>query len=369
MIVLVVNAGSSSLKLRMLGPDDTVLAEEHVESWEPTDAAATEEALTRIGSVRVPEAVGHRVVHGGERFVEPTLLDDAVEKEVRLLTPLAPLHQPAALAGIEGARTVFPAVPSVACFDTAYHATMPAEAATYALPAEWRDRWPLRRFGFHGLSHSYAARRSAEMLGRGERGFRVLTCHLGAGASLCASLDGRCVDTTMGFTPLEGLVMSTRSGSVDPGLVLWLITEAGLPATEVARGMERQSGLTGLAGTGDMRELLEARSAGDARARFAIDVYLHRFAQGAAAMTASLSGLDAVAFTGGVGENAPFVRSEAAARLTYMGVAIDPGANEQAIGIDARIGASDAGIETVVIAAREDLVIAHQTRATVGTAT
>lgn len=369
MIVLVVNAGSSSLKLRLLGPDDVVLAEEHLEAWDPGDTAATEAAMTRIGSIEAPDAVGHRVVHGGVRFLAPTLLDDAVEKEIRLLTPLAPLHQPASLAGIDGSRTTFPAAPSVACFDTAYHATMPAEAATYALPAEWRDRWPLRRFGFHGLSHGYAARRAAEMLGRDERGFRVVTCHLGAGASLCASLDGRSVDTTMGFTPLEGLAMATRSGSVDPGLVLWLVTEAGLPATEVAEGMERRSGLAGLAGTGDMRELIEARSAGDARARLAIDVYLHRFAAEAAAMTASLSGLDALAFTGGVGENAPEIRAEAGARLAHLGVAIDPERNEAAVETDADVGAARAAIRTFVIAAREDLEIARQTRDTVTVAT
>lgn len=365
MIVLVVNAGSSSLKLRMLGPGDTVLADEHIESWLPGDAAATEEALTRIGSVQAPAAIGHRVVHGGDRFVAPTLLDDAVEKGIRLLTPLAPLHQPAALAGIEGARTVFPDLPSVACFDTAYHATMPAEAATYALPAEWRDRWPLRRFGFHGLSHGYAARRAAEMVEEGAPGFRVVTCHLGAGASLCASLDGASKDTTMGFTPLEGLVMATRSGSVDPGLVLWLITEAGMPAAEVVEGLERRSGLSGLAGTSDMRRLLVARSRGDETARLAFDVYAHRLAAGIGAMAASLGGIDALAFTGGVGENAPEIRIEAADRLAHLGVGVDPARNKTAVGRDEEIGRGGAAVRTLVIAAREDLEIARQTRATV----
>jgi acetate kinase len=365
MNVLVVNAGSSSLKLRLLGPGDEVMGDELIEDWDPADVTDTEEAMRRIERIGEPRAIGHRVVHGGERFVAPTVLDESVEKEIRLLTPLAPLHQPAALAGIKAVASVFPGIASVACFDTAYHATIPSEAATYALPAEWRERWPLRRFGFHGLSHGYAARRSAELVGRAEPGFRVVTCHLGAGASLCASRDGRSVDTTMGFTPLEGLVMETRSGSVDPGLVLWLITHAGVPAGQVAEALERESGLTGLAGTGDMRALLHARAAGDDAATLALDVYGHRLAAQIAAMTASLGGIDALAFTGGVGEHAAAVRAEAAERLAYLGVVVDVAMNEAAVGVDADIGALDAAVRTVVVVAREDLEIARQTRSVV----
>lgn len=363
MRILVVNAGSSSLKLRLLDTDDEVLADEHLERWDPADTEATVKAMRRFDQ---PEAIGHRIVHGGDRFIAPTVIDDDVEKEIRLLTPLAPLHQPAALAGIDGIHAVFPGVPSVACFDTAYHATIPAEAATYALPAAWRKRWSLRRFGFHGLSHAYTARRTAAMVQPAAAGFRVVTCHLGAGASLCAARDGRSVDTTMGYTPLEGLVMATRSGSVDPGLVLWLIIEAGLSPAEVGDALEMQSGLTGLAGTGDMRALLQARAEGQEAATLAIDVYLHRLAREVAAMTAALGGLDALAFTGGVGENSPEVRAEVVSRLGYLGVAVDPSNNESAVGVDADIGAPGAPARTVVVEAREDLEIALQTRAVLG---
>ncbi len=363
MKILVVNAGSSSLKLRLLDRNDSVLGEEHVEDWDPEDEAVTEKALRRFERLGEPEAVGHRVVHGGERFSAPTLLDDVVEEEIRRLAPLAPLHQPAALAGIAGVRAVFPDIPSIACFDTAYHATIPIEAATYALPASWRERWPLRRFGFHGLSHGYAARRSAELVARSASGFRVVTCHLGAGASLCASRDGRSVDTTMGFTPLEGLVMERRSGSVDPGLLLWLITDTELSAAEVSDGLTYESGLTGLAGTGDMRSLLDARTAGNPAAAFAVAVYLHRLVREIAAMTASLGGIDALTFTGGVGENAPEVRAGVAARLAYLGVEVDRAKNTAAIEVDGEIGATSAPVRTLVVEAREDLEIARQTRA------
>ncbi len=219
--VLTVNAGSSSLKLRLVGGDDEVLSACDVDPWDGRSVPEVDELLADA------DAVGHRVVHGGTELTGPTRLDDAVLGRIEALTSLAPLHQPRSLAAIDAVRSVLPDVPSVACFDTAFHAILPAVAATYAVPATWRQRWPLRRFGFHGLSHQYAVGRAAELAGGAPAGWRVVTCHLGAGASLCATLDGRSVDTTMGFTPLEGLVMATRSGSVDPGLVLWLQTEGG----------------------------------------------------------------------------------------------------------------------------------------------
>src|SRR5664279_3945294 len=219
-LILVVNAGSSSLKLRLLGSDDALLASTDL-SPDGALAAVLADWADRFGAV---DAVGHRVVHGGSRYVRPVLVDDAVTAALHDLTPLAPLHQPASLAGLAAVSAVLPDVPAVACFDTAFHADMPAAAATYAVPADWRERLGVRRYGFHGLSHAYAARRVAGLLARTTGGLRVVTCHLGSGASLAAVRDGRSVDTTMGFTPLEGLVMGTRSGSVDPGLVLWLQT-------------------------------------------------------------------------------------------------------------------------------------------------
>jgi acetate kinase len=342
--VLVVNAGSSSLKLRLLGPGDELEAERDLSPDDHAGLAAV------AAEWRHPDAIGHRVVHGGDRFREAVRIDDDVVAALRELVDLAPLHQPAALAGIEAVGEALPGVPAIACFDTAFHATLPAAAATYALPREWRERFGLRRFGFHGLSHAYASRRAAAP--------RVVSCHLGAGASLAAVRDGRCVDTTMGFTPMEGLVMATRSGSVDPGLVLWLLRH-GLDADALERGLDREGGLRGLAGDADMRAVL-ARD--DDEARLAVEVYVHRLRAAIAAMAAALDGLDALVFTGGVGEHAAVVRARAAAGLGFLGVALDADANAEASG-DAEIGAPGAAARTLVVTAREDLEVARQTRA------
>lgn len=356
--VLTVNAGSSTFKLRLLDGDDDVLAEQTIDPWDGTaQLDGLDERVLRA------DAVGHRVVHGGGDFVAPTVVDDGVLARIEALTPLAPLHQPRALAGIRAVGHALPAaIPTVACFDTAFHATLVAAAAMYALPAEWRRRWPLRRFGFHGLSHQYACRRGAELAGRDLDGLRVVTCHLGAGASLCASVGGRSVDTTMGFTPLEGLVMATRSGSVDPGLVLWLLGQGGLTVDAVTEGLERSSGLAGLSGTsGDMRQVMAAVAGGDEAASLAVDVYLHRLVQHVAAMAAAARGLDVLVFTGGVGEHQPAIREAAANRLPFLGVAVDRGRNA-ATTSDGDISLDGADVRTVVVTAREDLEIARQVR-------
>jgi acetate kinase len=293
-----------------------------------------------------------------------------VRRRLESLTDLAPLHQPKSLAALDAVTEVLPDSPAVACFDTAFHATIPEAAATFALPAEWRARWTLRRYGFHGLSHAYVSRRAAELTGHpgpgAPGGLRVVTCHLGAGASLAAVHGGRSVDTTMGFTPLDGLVMATRSGSVDPGLVLWLEEHAGMPPRELAATLENRSGLTGLAGTGDMREVLSRAVAGDARAVLGRDVYLHRLRASVAAMAAALGGLDVLVFTGGVGENSPEIRSRAAGGLSFLGVAVDETRNtlERADrgGEDWEITAARGAARTFVIAAREDRQIAGEVR-------
>jgi acetate kinase len=271
------------------------------------------------------------------------------------------LHQPRALAGIRATAALLPGVPAVACFDTAFHATLPPAAATYALPSDWRERFGLRRYGFHGLSHAWASRRAGELLGRPVDSLRLVTAHLGAGASLCAVHAGRSVDTTMGFTPLEGLVMATRSGDVDPGLVLWLLEHGGLTAAEVAEGLESRAGLLGLSGrSGDMRDVLAGVDEGDPRARLAYEVWLFRLVAAVAAMAAAMGGVDGLVFTAGIGEHSPRARADACARLGFLGVAVDGNANGGAQA-DAVIGEG-----VVVVTAREDRQIASEVRAVVG---
>jgi acetate kinase len=361
--ILVVNAGSSSVRLRLLGNDDRVLG-----GWDlpvPTGTIDRGELAATLRGQARPDAIGHRIVHGGHRYLGPALLDAGVERELRLLVDLAPLHQPKSLDALEAVNSLYPDVPAVASFDTAFHAAMPAAATTYALPREWRERWDLRRFGFHGLSHAYASERAGAMLGRPVETLRIVTCHLGAGASLAAVAGGRSVDTTMGFTPLEGLVMATRSGSVDPGLLLWLQDHVGMPSQELAATLEHCSGLLGLAGTSDMQAVIARSEAGDEPATLALAVYIHRLRAGIAAMAAAMDGLDVLVFTGGVGEHAPVVRAAAGAGLGFLGIRIDPAADARTVApgeLDREISARGAVVRTLVIEAREDLQIAHEVR-------
>jgi acetate kinase len=353
--VLVVNAGSSSLKLRMLDGDDHVVASG---DEPPDDRDALQRFVSSGGAV---DAVGHRVVHGGHDMVQPCRVDAEVLARLEALVPLAPLHQPAAIAGIRSLQRLLPDVPSVACFDTAFHATISTAASTYPLPREWRDRFGLRRFGFHGLSHAYAARRAGEVLGRPVH--RLVTCHLGAGSSIAAVVDGRGVDTTMGFTPNEGVPMATRSGSVDVGMLTWLL-DAGLPEPELADGLQHRSGLLGLAGTADMREVEAAAGAGQPDAVVAREVWLHRVTQAIAAMATSAEGIDALVFTGGIGEHSADLRGGIAERLTWLGVALDRDAN--GLRGDREITGIGASVRSAVIEAREDIEIARGTRAAIG---
>ncbi len=363
MHILVVNAGSSSVKLRLL--------DEYDEVSESADLAADSNGFDvgqLTGVLRRwprPDAIVHRIVHGGREFLGAVRIDERVTTQLRALTELAPLHQPKSLAGLDAVTRLLPDVEAVACFDTAFHATLPDAAATYALPREWRERYGVRRYGFHGLSHSYCSRRAAELVGQPAEALRIVTCHLGAGASLAAVVDGRSVDTTMGFTPLDGLVMATRSGSVDPGLVLWLEEHEGVSAHEIATALETRSGLTALAGTGDLARIEERARGGDPDAVLAVAVYLHRLVGGIAAMAAAAGGVDVLAFTGGVGEHSPSIRQNVAERLAWLGVALDPVANAAADG-DADISAVSASRDlapgTVVVTAREDVEMAHQAR-------
>ena len=356
MQVLVVNAGSSSLKLRLLDDHDGVLRSADL----PGDSDRHELAAA-FNAWGAPDAIGHRIVHGGTTFTGPVLVDDAVRRKLGALTDLAPLHQPKSLAALDAVTAQWPDVPAVASFDTAFHSTIPAATATYAVPLEWRERYGIRRYGFHGLSHSYCSHRAADILGRPLADLRVISCHLGAGASLAAVLDGRSVDTTMGFTPLEGLVMATRSGTVDPGIVLWLEEHEHLSPHEVATSLEERSGLTALAGSGDMREVEAAAERADPDAMLALDVYTHRLAGGIGAMSVATGGVDVLVFTGGVGENSATVRRRAAERLGFLGVAIDVDHNDTARE-DCDITATGAPVRTLVITSREDIQIAGEVR-------
>lgn len=358
------NAGSSSLKVSVVDEGDAVVADSEFEVAE--GRLDSSQLATAIHDMPGIEAVGHRVVHGGPRYTRSVRLDGEVIKYLVSITDLAPLHLPAALAGIAAARELLPRVPGVACLDTAFHARMPEAASTYAVPDEWRQRYGIKRYGFHGFSHAYASRRASEMLGRSAHELRVVTCHLGAGASLAAVRGGRSVDTTMGFTPLEGLVMATRSGTVDPGALLYLERHAGMSEPQLTEALDRGGGLLGLAGTGDMREILRRIAGGDDVAELAFDVYVHRLRGLIASMAAAMNGLDVLVFTGGVGENAAPVRASAATGLKFLGVAIAEEANAN-VDADSDISAMEASVPTLVIKARENVEVAREVRRVLAT--
>lgn len=363
MRVLVLNAGSSSLKLSLVGDGEVIVAERDFDVTEGGVGGARIAPVVRdMGEV---DAVGHRIVHGGSRYDRSVRLDREVVHYLEGLTDLAPLHLPAALAAIAAVAEAMPGVPGIACFDTAFHSHMPDAASTYAIPEAWRERYGIRRYGFHGLSHAYASRRAAEMLRIPSAELRVVTCHLGAGASLAAVVGGQSVDTTMGFTPLEGLVMATRSGTVDAGLLFYLERHAGLTSPDLEEALDRGGGLLAIAGTPDMREVLRRMDDHDDRARLAFAVYIHRLRGLIASMAAAMNGLDALVFTGGVGENSARVRASAADGLDFLGVMVDPARNEN-VQPDHDVSADGSAVRTLVIKAHEDLEVAREVRKVLG---
>jgi acetate kinase len=364
--VFVLNAGSSSIKYTVLAVESgTLVADGIVErigvpGGVPDHATALARVLAEIGDTAI-DAVGHRVVHGGERFTDATVIDDDVEAAIEQLIELAPLHNPAGLAGIRAARAALPDVPHVAVFDTAFHATIPVEAATYAIDADLAARHGIRRYGFHGTSYQYVSRVAAETLGRGLGELRMIVLHLGNGASMAAIRGGRSVDTSMGLTPLEGLVMGTRSGDLDPAIPFHLHRVAGLTIDELDDLLNRRSGMLGLSGHADMREVIDAAAGGDESAALALEVYLHRIRHYIGAYAAVLGGLDALVFTAGVGENSDVVRAGAVRGLEFLGIAIDPAANA-ARGDTARIiSAADSPVAVLIVPTDEELEIARQT--------
>jgi acetate kinase len=329
--VLVVNAGSTSLKLSLVDDRD--------ESY----------PVSSLQDAPPAEAIGHRVVHGGDRFAEPTLIDDDVVADLERLVELAPLHNRAALEAIRTTKELMPDVPQIAVFDTAFHRTLPEVAKTYALPERFRARG-IHRFGFHGLSVQWVSERV--------RVDRLVVCHLGGGSSVTAVRDGSSIDTTMGFTPLEGVPMATRAGSLDPGALLYLLRH-GVSVAELEEALDHESGLTGLAGTGDVAALEADPSSA---AALALDVYCYRIAQAVAGMASALGGLDAIAFTAGVGEHSARVRAEICARLGFCGVVLDDAANTRAKG-ETAIAATGSSVGVHVVPAREDVVVARAVRA------
>jgi acetate kinase len=365
--VLVLNCGSSSVKYQLLDGERTVAKGLVERIGEPDgDAEDHTAALRRVmDSVDLTGlvAVGHRVVHGGAEFSGPTVIDDDVVAAVERLVPLAPLHNPGALAGIAVARRLLPDVPQVAVFDTAFHATIPPEGVTYAIDAAVAARHGVRRYGFHGTSHAYVARRTGQLLGLDPARANVITLHLGNGASACAVAGGRSVATSMGMSPQAGLVMGTRSGDVDPTVVFHLHRVAGLPIDEIERLLTRGGGLLGLSGDNDMRAVQQRRAAGDPAAVLAFDVYCRRITEYVGAYLAVLGHLDAITFTAGVGENSPAVRAAALAGLTGLGITVDPARNELGGPV---ISPDGSPVAVCVVPTAEELEIAVQARSVLG---
>jgi len=389
MKILVCNAGSSSLKFSLFEAKKEVLLAEGSIDWtsvptqlifqsrgqpevrEELDLQEHKDALVRIlddlqAGPLAPlkdlsdlHAVGHRVVHGGEHYITAVMITSAVERTIEDLAELAPLHNLASLDGIRAVNHVLPGIFQVAVFDTAFHATLPAAVRTYAVPQMWTHKWGLRRYGFHGLSHSYCATRAAEMLG--QTNAKLIIAHLGNGASVSAVRNGICIDTSMGFTPMEGLVMGTRSGSVDPGMILHVLRHKGVSVQELDDALNKESGLLGLSGFScDMREIIAA-SRDKPEARLALEVYVHRLRQTIGAMSASLGGVDALVFTAGVGEHSAEIRKRTCAKLTHLGIDLDLAANALRKP-DCDVATRESDARVLVISTREDLTIVRETR-------
>jgi acetate kinase len=371
-VVLVINSGSSSLKYQLIEPNSgRSLADGTVEQiGEPSSPVADHDAALRLAFDQLAEAgidlktcglvaVGHRVVHGGATFYQPTVVDDTVITKLKQLSPLAPLHNPPAVQGIEVARKMLPDVPHIAVFDTAFFHHLPAAAATYAIDRELAEKWRIRRYGFHGTSHQYVSERAAAFLGRPLDTLNQIVLHLGNGASASAIAGGKPVDTSMGLTPLEGLVMGTRSGDIDPSIVSYLHREAKMSVDDVESMLNHRSGMLGLAGELDFRRLAEMIESGDSSAQLAYDVFIHRLRKYIGAYLAVLGRTDVVSFTAGIGENVAAVRRDALSGLSELGIEIDEHRNSQFANDARRISAGTSPIAVLVIPTDEELAIAR----------
>jgi len=369
---LVLNAGSSSFKWSLLDAATEAVEGEGNDRWREGAEPAQQvlETLHRLPGSEAIDAVGHRLVHGGSRFRATVRIDAEARRDLAALAELDPLHTARAIAGIDAAFAAFPGLPQIAAFDTGFHGTLPDESAFYPVPWEWTEKYGLRRYGFHGLSVAYAARRAGELLGASPE--RLIVCHLGSGCSVSAVRAGRSLDTSMGFTPLEGVMMATRSGTVDPGLLLYLLKDHGISVAELDEALNRRSGLLGVSGiSADFREVLAATDAAEAgevgarRARLAYAMFLHRLKRMVGAMMGVLSGLDALLFTGGIGEGSARLRRDVAAAFAFAGLELDLRKNEAAPG-DADVASAGSKVRALVVTAREDLTILREMRRLLG---
>ena len=394
MKVLVINAGSSSLKYQLIDMDDeSVLAKgnaerigipnsllKHTAKGKDTIEIKAEfanhvDAIKMVINTLIdPEhgviksmdeigAVGHRIVHGGESFAASVVIDDEVMKAIEANIVLAPLHNPANIMGIKACKNVMPNTPMVAVFDTAFHQTMPREAFMYAIPYEDYKELGIRRYGFHGTSHKYVSKKAAQILGKPIESLKIVTCHLGNGSSVAAVKDGKCIDTSMGFTPLAGLPMGTRCGDIDPAIVMFLKENKNMSDEEINKYLNKESGVLGLSGiSSDFRDLHKAAEEGNERAQLALDVFNYSVKKYIGAYAAAMGGLDCVVFTAGIGENTPHVREKVCSGLEFLGIKIDPQLNNKMVrGLEGQISTADSKVKVLVIPTNEELMIARET--------
>ena len=397
MNILVINCGSSSLKFQLIDSEtEKCIAKglcerigiegsqitytpdggekeqtvtpmpDHTEAIRLVLEALTNEKTGVVKSLDEIGAVGHRIVHGGEKFAASTIITDEVMKAIEECNDLAPLHNPANLIGINACKKLMPTTPMVAVFDTAFHQTMPEEAYMYGLPYEYYEKYKIRRYGFHGTSHSYVSKKAAEVLGKKYEDLKIIVCHLGNGASVSAVKNGKCVDTSMGLTPLEGLIMGTRSGDLDPAVLQFICNHENIDVNEMLNILNKKSGVLGMSGvSSDFRDVREAADAGNERAIMALDAYRYRVAKYIGSYTAAMNGVDAITFTAGVGENDTQMREEICEYLGYLGVKIDSEKNAQARGKEEEISTPDSKVKVYVIPTNEELAIARETKALV----
>ena len=398
MNVLVINCGSSSLKFQLINSDtEAVLAKglcerigidgscithqpkggekvkteiampTHTQAVAAVIEKLTDEKVGVVKSLAEIDAVGHRIVHGGEKFASSVVIDAEVMKAIEDCNDLAPLHNPANLIGINSCKEIMPDVPMVAVFDTAFHQTMPKKAYLYGLPYEYYEKYKVRRYGFHGTSHDFVSNRVAEIMGRKREDLKIIVCHLGNGASVSAVKNGKCVDTSMGLTPLEGLIMGTRSGDIDPAIVSFLADKEGKTADEIINICNKKSGVLGMSGgiSSDFRDLNAAANEGNEVAKVTLEAYAYRVAKYIGAYTAAMNGVDAITFTAGVGENAAWLRPMVAKYLGYLGVELDEAASEKACGVEGIISTPESKVKLCVIPTNEELAIARETLALV----